>query len=137
MSTATSSATNSLSSRCSDGASPYHSPPAHNSPPNHSSPPAHNSSPNHNSPPSQSSTDYSTDSYNKYTWLPASEAPADETAPTTKVELFVKAGQDGESYGGCPVCQRFFMVLLTKVPPLHLPCAYSLSFVPTPCTSSS
>ncbi|ESO11341.1 hypothetical protein HELRODRAFT_116835 [Helobdella robusta] len=31
-----------------------------------------------------------------------------------QVELFVKAGKDGESYGGCPICQRFFMILLTK-----------------------
>jgi len=31
-----------------------------------------------------------------------------------EVELFVKAGRNGESLGGCPVCHRFFMVLLTK-----------------------
>ena len=31
-----------------------------------------------------------------------------------EVELFVKAGRDGEAVGGCPVCQRFFMILLTK-----------------------
>lgn len=31
-----------------------------------------------------------------------------------EVELYVKAGKDGECIGGCPVCQRFFMVLLTK-----------------------
>jgi len=31
-----------------------------------------------------------------------------------EVELFVKAGKNGESLAGCPVCQRFFMVLLIK-----------------------
>ena len=31
-----------------------------------------------------------------------------------EVELFVKAGRNGEALGGCPVCQRFFMILLTK-----------------------
>jgi len=30
------------------------------------------------------------------------------------MELFVKAGKDGEALGGCPVCHRFFMILLTK-----------------------
>ena len=36
-------------------------------------------------------------------------------SPSIKeVELFVKAGKNGESVGGCPVCQRFFMVLLIK-----------------------
>lgn len=34
--------------------------------------------------------------------------------PGRQVELFVKAGKNGESYGACPVCQRFFMILLTK-----------------------
>lgn len=33
---------------------------------------------------------------------------------TVEVELFVKAGKNGESLGGCPVCQRFFMILLSK-----------------------
>jgi len=31
-----------------------------------------------------------------------------------EVELFVKAGKNGESLGGCPVCHRFIMVLLIK-----------------------
>jgi len=31
-----------------------------------------------------------------------------------EVELFVKAGKNGEALGGCPVCHRFFMILLTK-----------------------
>jgi len=36
-------------------------------------------------------------------------------SPSMKeVELFVKAGKNGEALGGCPVCQRFFMVLLIK-----------------------
>lgn len=30
------------------------------------------------------------------------------------VELFIKAGVDGTSVGGCPLCQRIFMILLTK-----------------------
>lgn len=28
--------------------------------------------------------------------------------------LFVKAGDDGKKYGGCPFCQRIFMILLIK-----------------------
>ena len=35
-------------------------------------------------------------------------------APSNHLELFVKAGKDGESYGGCPLCQRMFMILLMK-----------------------
>ena len=35
-------------------------------------------------------------------------------AGVKEVELFVKAGKNGEALGGCPVCQRFFMILLTK-----------------------
>ena len=31
-----------------------------------------------------------------------------------EVELFVKAGKNGEALGGCSVCHRFFMVLLIK-----------------------
>ena len=38
----------------------------------------------------------------------------DQQAPTNHLELFVKAGKDGESYGGCPLCQRMFMILLMK-----------------------
>lgn len=34
--------------------------------------------------------------------------------PQESVELFVRAGHDGECLGGCPVCQRFFMILLNK-----------------------
>ena len=34
--------------------------------------------------------------------------------PSNHLELFVRAGKDGESFGGCPVCQRIFMVLLAK-----------------------
>ena len=34
--------------------------------------------------------------------------------PSNHLELFVRAGQDGQSYGGCPFCQRMFMVLLLK-----------------------
>lgn len=33
---------------------------------------------------------------------------------SVEVELFVRAGKDGETLGGCPVCHRFFMILLTK-----------------------
>lgn len=31
-----------------------------------------------------------------------------------EVILFVKAGDDGKKYGGCPFCQRIFMILLIK-----------------------
>lgn len=34
--------------------------------------------------------------------------------PSNRLELFVRAGIDGESYGACPVCQRIFMLLLVK-----------------------
>ncbi|ELU12613.1 hypothetical protein CAPTEDRAFT_90320 [Capitella teleta] len=37
-----------------------------------------------------------------------------DKAPSNHLELFVKAGKDGESYGGCPLCQRMFMLLLMK-----------------------
>jgi chloride intracellular channel protein 2 len=37
-----------------------------------------------------------------------------EGADTKEIELYVRAGKNGEALGGCPVCQRFFMVLLTK-----------------------
>eukprot|EP00062_Callorhinchus_milii_P000874 gi/632935408/ref/XP_007890010.1/ PREDICTED: chloride intracellular channel protein 2-like [Callorhinchus milii] len=30
------------------------------------------------------------------------------------IELFIKAGHDGENIGNCPFCQRFFMVLWLK-----------------------
>ena len=30
------------------------------------------------------------------------------------LELFVRAGKDGESLGGCPLCQRIFIILLSK-----------------------
>ena len=30
------------------------------------------------------------------------------------LELFVRAGQDGETYGACPLCQRMFMLMLMK-----------------------
>lgn len=35
-------------------------------------------------------------------------------AGSVEVELFVRAGKNGESLGGCPVCHRFFMMLLMK-----------------------
>ena len=34
--------------------------------------------------------------------------------PSNHLELFVRAGKDGETYGGCPLCQRLFMILLMK-----------------------
>ena len=80
MSTAESSATNSLSSRGS-----------HSSKPNRSYP-------------EPSPTLYEQPSYTEI-----------EAGQNSQVELFVKAGRDGESYGGCPICQRFFMLLLIKV----------------------
>lgn len=30
------------------------------------------------------------------------------------IELFIKAGHDGENMGNCPFCQRLFMVLWLK-----------------------
>lgn len=39
---------------------------------------------------------------------------ADSEIPSNHLELFVKAGKDGESYGACPFCQRMFMILLLK-----------------------
>ena len=39
---------------------------------------------------------------------------AGAAVPSNHLELFVKAGKDGESYGGCPFCQRMFMILLMK-----------------------
>ncbi|KAL1785778.1 chloride intracellular channel protein 3 [Sigmodon hispidus] len=38
----------------------------------------------------------------------------------TKLQLFVKASEDGESVGNCPSCQRLFMVLLLKGVPFTL-----------------
>ncbi|KAM5300423.1 chloride intracellular channel protein 3 [Ctenodactylus gundi] len=37
-----------------------------------------------------------------------------------KLQLFVKASEDGESVGHCPSCQRLFMVLLLKGAPFTL-----------------
>lgn len=34
--------------------------------------------------------------------------------PSHHVELFVRAGQDGDSYGACPFCQRIYMILMLK-----------------------
>ncbi|KAM9180141.1 chloride intracellular channel protein 2 isoform 3-T3 [Dugong dugon] len=36
------------------------------------------------------------------------------TQADPEIELFVKAGSDGESIGNCPFCQRLFMVLWLK-----------------------
>lgn len=38
----------------------------------------------------------------------------DHSVPTNHVVLYVKAGWDGVSYGACPFCQRFYMVLDLK-----------------------
>uniref|UniRef100_A0A4W5JC74 CLIC N-terminal domain-containing protein n=1 Tax=Hucho hucho TaxID=62062 RepID=A0A4W5JC74_9TELE len=32
----------------------------------------------------------------------------------SKIELFIKASDDGESVGNCPFCQRLFMILWLK-----------------------
>jgi chloride intracellular channel protein 2 len=37
-----------------------------------------------------------------------------DSVPSNHVELFVKAGKDGESLGGCPFCQRMFMILMIR-----------------------
>ena len=34
--------------------------------------------------------------------------------PPNHLILFVRAGKDGESFGGCPFCHRMFMILLMK-----------------------
>jgi len=36
------------------------------------------------------------------------------TMPPNHLILFVRAGKDGESFGGCPFCHRMFMILLMK-----------------------
>uniref|UniRef100_A0A8C2NT47 GST N-terminal domain-containing protein n=1 Tax=Capra hircus TaxID=9925 RepID=A0A8C2NT47_CAPHI len=41
-------------------------------------------------------------------------------AEAGKLQLFVKASEDGESVGHCPSCQRLFMVLLLKGVPFTL-----------------
>ncbi|XP_045052635.2 chloride intracellular channel protein 3 isoform X1 [Desmodus rotundus] len=41
-------------------------------------------------------------------------------AETAKLQLFVKASEDGESVGNCPSCQRLFMILLLKGVPFTL-----------------
>ncbi|XP_029776854.1 chloride intracellular channel protein 3 [Suricata suricatta] len=41
-------------------------------------------------------------------------------AETARLQLFVKASEDGESVGHCPSCQRLFMVLLLKGVPFTL-----------------
>ncbi|XP_048192045.1 chloride intracellular channel protein 2 isoform X2 [Perognathus longimembris pacificus] len=42
----------------------------------------------------------------------ASLRPRTQADP--EIELFVKAGSDGESIGNCPFCQRLFMILWLK-----------------------
>ena len=39
---------------------------------------------------------------------------SENSMPPNHLELFVRAGKDGESYGACPFCQRMFMILLLK-----------------------
>ncbi|XP_010859892.1 PREDICTED: chloride intracellular channel protein 3 [Bison bison bison] len=41
-------------------------------------------------------------------------------AEAGKLQLFVKASEDGESVGHCPSCQRLFMILLLKGVPFTL-----------------
>ena len=38
----------------------------------------------------------------------------ENSVPSNHVDLYVKAGKDGESYGACPFCQRFYMILDLK-----------------------
>lgn len=60
----------------------------------------------------------------RHTLCPGLLLPPDASAPTmaetTKLQLFVKASEDGESVGHCPSCQRLFMVLLLKGVPFTL-----------------
>ncbi|XP_060106826.1 chloride intracellular channel protein 3 [Heteronotia binoei] len=41
-------------------------------------------------------------------------------AENSKIQLFVKASDDGETIGHCPFCQRLFMILLLKGVPFTL-----------------
>nr|XP_056716510.1 chloride intracellular channel protein 3 [Euleptes europaea] len=41
-------------------------------------------------------------------------------AESSKIQLFVKASDDGETIGHCPFCQRLFMILLLKGVPFTL-----------------
>uniref|UniRef100_A0A6J0TS44 Chloride intracellular channel protein 3 n=1 Tax=Pogona vitticeps TaxID=103695 RepID=A0A6J0TS44_9SAUR len=41
-------------------------------------------------------------------------------AESSKLQLFVKASEDGETIGHCPFCQRLFMILLLKGVPFTL-----------------
>ncbi|XP_053328948.1 chloride intracellular channel protein 3 [Spea bombifrons] len=41
-------------------------------------------------------------------------------AENSKIELFIKASDDGESVGNCPFCQRLFMILMYKGVPFTL-----------------
>ncbi|XP_067417579.1 chloride intracellular channel protein 3 [Emydura macquarii macquarii] len=41
-------------------------------------------------------------------------------AESSKLQLFIKASDDGESIGHCPFCQRLFMILLLKGIPFTL-----------------
>nr|XP_012996641.1 chloride intracellular channel protein 2 isoform X2 [Cavia porcellus] len=41
-------------------------------------------------------------------------SPRPDTQVDPEIELFVKAGSDGESIGNCPFCQRLFMILWLK-----------------------
>lgn len=37
-----------------------------------------------------------------------------DSRPSNHVHLYVRAGKDGECYGACPFCQRFYMILDLK-----------------------
>lgn len=151
MSTASSSTTNSLTSRGSQPSSPHISPAPHQPTSSHfplsphssessnfsySSPTKtdtsslnnHNSSsyqqqpststshniPNHNSNTNNTNTNNTTNNNNDTkNNNDTTNNDTNNTTPT-QVELFVRAGKDGESYGGCPICHRFFMLLLIK-----------------------
>lgn len=44
----------------------------------------------------------------------AIESGDSNNVPPDHIELFIRAGKDGESCGGCPLCQRLFMILMKK-----------------------
>lgn len=44
----------------------------------------------------------------------------EKVAEKDKIQLFVKASDDGESIGNCPFCQRLFMILMMKGVPFTL-----------------
>lgn len=49
-----------------------------------------------------------------YLYAKMSHNHNNSSSSDVKLDLFVKAGQDGTGYGACPICQRLFMIMLYK-----------------------